>query len=464
MTDGKIGPMLEPAIIVVFGVTGDLAQRYLLPALYHLFKDNLLHEHTVVLGLSRQDISTDELFSKVELCINETDKACDPTALAAMESRTQMLRFDPNTGDDYAGLLQKLNAIETEHGLCMNRLYYLSIPPKVFPAVVQHLGEHGLNGSCQHGTAATRLLVEKPFGSDMQSAQALIDATNAVFKEEQVYRIDHYLAKETVQNILTFRHFNPIFASIWSNQHIQSIDISAYESIGIEGRANFYEGLGALRDLIQSHLLQLLAITTMHMPETTDSLHLHEAKQALLASVLAADPAKAHRGQYQTYRAEVQNPTSTTETFARLELTIDDEEWEAVRISVATGKALQSKRTEIAVTFTDRADPSDAVNALIFRIQPNEGIHLQLRVKKPGFERVLQDAAMDFSYQTTFGDVNHPNAYERVLVDAVKGDQTLFATSAEVLESWRILQPVLDAWDDNDDGLQTYANGSAGLS
>lgn len=451
---------LAPAIIVVFGVTGDLASRYLLPALYHLFKDNLLHEHTEIIGLTRQSLNTDELFSTVELCINEVDNVCDPVALRSMHEKTRLLQFDPSIEADYDQLHAELDRIEEEHGLCMNRLYYLSIPPKLFETVVHNLGYAKLNESCVHAQADSRLLVEKPFGSDLASAQALIDVTTSVFREDQVFRIDHYLAKETVQNILSFRAYNPIFASIWSNQHIQAIDILAAEKIGIEGRKVFYEGVGALRDLIQSHLLQLLAVTTMSLPAELSSEAIHIHKQSLLESILPADPTKAIRGQYEGYTAEAEAPDSTTETYARLELSIDTSEWHGVPVTITTGKALSAKQTEIRVTFTNRGDDSAAVNVLVFRIQPDEGIHLQLRVKKPGYEHEIQDAALNFSYAHTFGDANHPNAYERVLVDAVKGDRSLFASSEEVLASWKIIEPIVEAWNNNRDGLRTYSQGT----
>lgn len=453
---------LEPVIIVIFGITGDLSQRYLLPALYTLFKNNLLPEKTEIVGLTRQAMTTDELFGKVELCINEKDNICDPAVLQTMQLKTNLLQFDPNVGEDYAKLGQHLQQLEEQQAVCMNRLYYLSIPPTVFGTIVGFLGQYGLNASCQHGIAKTRLLIEKPFGSDLVSARQLVMQTGEVFPEEQVFRIDHYLAKETAQNILTFRAQNPIFASIWDNQHIQSIDVMASEKIGIEGRVNFYEGVGALRDLVQSHLLQLVAITTMEMPKNLSSSTIHEAKEALFKTIQDANPAHAVRAQYQTYRTEVNNPASATETYAQIELAIDTERWDGVPLSITTGKALSERKTEVIVTFTDKGDSSDAVNQLTFRIQPNEGIHVQLKVKKPGFEHELQDAVMDFSYQQTFGETNHPNAYERVLVDAVKGDRTLFASSTEVLESWRILQPILDVWQGNDVGMTLYPNGSSG--
>ncbi len=453
-------PQLEPSIIVIFGITGDLAQRYLLPALYHLIKDGLLHEQTEIVGISRRPVTTDELFQQVELCVNEVDKVCDPVALKAMHQQTQMFQMDLNDDAAYDRLLAKLNAIEEERGVCMNRLYYLSIPPQVYQPIITLLGEHGLNGSCQHGSAMTRLLVEKPFGFDLTSAQELIEHIGQFFGEEQVFRIDHYLAKETVQNILTFRFQNPIFESIWNSQHIASIDIEASEKIGIEGRAVFYEPLGALRDFIQSHLLQIAAIITMDQPAELDSRQIHASKQAVMQQMLPVPADKVadrtRRGQYDGYRAEVKNDNSTTETFAAIQVFIDNPRWRYVPLYIWTGKGLSEKKTEVVVNF--HGEKGEAGNRLRFRIQPNEGIELDLLAKKPGFADQLQTAVMDFSYR--HGSATHPDAYERVLVDAVRGDHTLFATDEEVLAAWRIVQPVLDEWQKNNPPLLSYKIGA----
>jgi glucose-6-phosphate 1-dehydrogenase len=461
-TDNQ-APRLEPAIIVIFGITGDLAQRYLLPSLYHLIKDGLLDEQTEIIGVTRGTVTTEELFEKVELCVNEIDKVCDPDALRAMHERTTMFRMDLDDPKDYDALLDKLNALEDDKGLCLNRLYYLSIPPQAYLPVIHLLGEQGLNTSCQHGRAATRLLVEKPFGFDLHSAQELITETAKVFSEEQVFRIDHYMAKETVQNILTFRFQNPIFEALWSREHIASIEISAKEKIGIEGRIAFYEPLGALRDFIQSHLLQILGIVTMDQPAVLDSEHIHEAKQAVLRQVepVPADKIRERvvRGQYLGYRQEVKNPESVTETYAAITVFIDNDRWREVPVRLLTGKALDERKTEICVTF--HGTPDAASNQLRFRIQPDEGIELDLVTKQPGYAQELQAAVMDFSYSNDFDNHGHPNAYERVLVDAVRGDHTLFATSQEVLASWRVVQPVLDAWAKQSDDLLFYKPGAS---
>lgn len=458
-----VNSRLEPAIFVIFGITGDLAQRRLLPALYHLIKDDLLDAHTEIVGVSRRGVTVDELLGKVELCVLEADKVCDPAVLQKFRARTRMVHLDPVHANDYAALLGTLNDIEAAHGVCMNRLYYLSIPPQIYEPVIEQFGAHGLHEGCPHRKGAARLLVEKPFGYDLPSAQDLIAATARYFSEDQVFRIDHYLAKETVQNILVFRRQNPIFREVWSGQHVSGIRIEMNEQIGIEGRAGFYDNVGALRDVVQNHLLQLLALTAMELPATDGSAALHHAKRTLLAAVQPADPhhGGVMRGQYTGYRAEAGNPRSATETFVQLPLTIQNDRWRGVPVTITAGKALKTKHTAVTITFGTAVD-GQAANKLTFRIQPNEGIDVELTVKRPGFEDRTELVQMDFSYRGAFNEPEHPDAYERVLVDAVRGDHSLFATSEEVLEAWRILQPVLDAWEQSGSDLRLYAPGSDG--
>ncbi len=454
---------MEPTIFVIFGVTGNLAQKKLLPALYHLLKDGLLHEHTAIVGVSRRDMSADDLLQKVELCVLEADKTCDPGVMEQFRARLVMTKLDPVKAEDYDRLYGTLQTIEDAHGLCMNRLFYLAIPPQVYGPVIEHLGTHHLNNGCKHHRAVSRLLVEKPFGYDLLSATELIRDTAHYFHEDQVFRIDHYMAKETAQNILVFRNHNPIFASIWNGQHISAIALELNEKIGVEGRAEFYDNVGALRDIVQNHLLQLLALVTMEPLHSMDSALLHAGKQALLADIKPVDPARDHvvRAQYIGYGEEAGNPGSTTETYVSLEITIDNDRWRGVPISMTTGKALASKRTTITLTFHDKAHVR-TTNRLTFHIQPDEGIDIVLTVKRPGFDDKTESVHMDFSYERAFGDSSHPDAYERVLIDAVKGDHSLFTTSDEVLEAWRILQPILSAWEENSSDLLTYEPGSDG--
>jgi glucose-6-phosphate 1-dehydrogenase len=460
----QLDQALSPAIFVIFGITGDLAQRKLLPAIYHLFKENLLHEDTVILGITRREVTAQELLSKVELCVNEIDNICDPVALKAVESHLQMHTMSMTDPADYAELLKLLNKIEADKGLCMDRLYYLSIPPQIFGPIVRNLGEQGLNASCNHGKAATRLLVEKPFGYDLHSAQELIKTTGEWFGEDQLFRIDHYLAKETVQNILTFRQQNALFASLWNDKSITAIEITAAEKIGIEARATFYEQTGALRDFIQSHLIQLLAVVTMDEPAMPTSEAIHTAKAAVLEQIepLTALTVtdSAWRGQYNGYTTEVGKDDSFVETYAAIQLKITSSRWQNTKITLATGKSLADKKTEVKVYFKhETAEVSQ--NVVTFRIQPDEGISIQINAKQPGFDNVSEPVTMDFSYKNAFNDNGHPDAYERVLVDAVRGDHTLFSTADEVLGAWRAVQAVVEAWEKSNSGLNHYKIGTA---
>lgn len=456
-------PKADPAIFVIFGITGNLARHRLLPALYHLMKDDLLNEHTTIVGVSRRELSVDELINTVELCVLEEDKVCDPTVLDKFRNHLKSIQLDPTNEADYDRLLQTLNAIEDTNGVCMHRLYYLSIPPQVYEPVIRNLGEHGLNAGCPHHEGESRLLVEKPFGYDLASATELIADTGRYFSEAQVFRIDHYLAKETVQNILVFRGHNPVFSSVWGSEHISAIDITLSEQIGVEGRADFYDNVGALRDVVQNHMMQLLALATMELPADNTSQALHNAKQQLMASIRSADPAtdRVVRGQYAGYADEVHNPGSTTETFVSIGLHIDNERWRGTAITLTAGKALEAKRTTITLTFT-RPERPDIMNKLTFRIQPDEGIDVVLTVKRPGFQRQTEPVRMNFSYADVFDKPEHPEAYERVLLDAINGNHSLFATSDEILESWRVFEPVLQAWANNSSDLLIYEPGSQG--
>ncbi len=454
----------EPAIIVIFGITGDLAQRKLLPALYHLVKDELLHPKTQIVGITRQKVTKQQFLGKVEFCVNEIDKICDPAALKKIGERLQIHQMDVTNQTDYDSLHKFLDNIENQQKVCMNRLYYLSIPPQVLGPIVRFMGERGMNTSCQHGSASTRLLIEKPFGYDLESAKLLVKETEEHFSENQIFRIDHYLAKETAQNILQFRYANPIFIPIWNRENVDSIMIKATEKIGIENRVKFYDQTGALRDLIQSHLLQLLALVTMELPAKLESNQIHMRKQNLFKQIIPVPPNKiaqrAIRGQYAGYKKQVGKPKSFTETYAELELYIDNPSWEKVPIKLVTGKAMSKKRTDITLQF--KTDKNGEHNRLTFRIQPDEGIELRLKVKKPGFSQTTETALMDFDYENTFENHGHPDAYERVLLDAIKGDHTLFATAYEVIAGWKIIQPVIDVWSRNDDGLKMYPVGSDG--
>jgi glucose-6-phosphate 1-dehydrogenase len=440
------------SVIVVFGITGDLSKRKLLPALYHLLSHDELAEDTTIIGISRKALTVDDLLGTVELCVLEKDKVCDPIGLARVRASLRTQQLDPTEPEDFVELKNLLDSLDADGA--RERLFYLSVPAEAYAPIVENLAASGLNGP------TARVLLEKPFGYDSESARSLLELVNSNFGENQVYRIDHYLTKETAQNLLAFRLHNPIFSPLWTSQHIHRVHITASETIGIEGRADFYEQTGALRDLIQSHLIQLLCITLMDLPHDMSSDAIHMSKQHFIEQLQPADPTDAVRGQYSSYRAEVQNPESTVETYAKIHLRHAAERWRGTDIVLETGKGLASKTTEITIEFKNPHEPRR--NNLTFHIQPNEGIGLDLVVKQPGFENHMHHTALDFRYAETFKHVQAVDAYERVLTDAIRGDQSLFASDREVMASWRVLQPVLDAWAATGEGLQFYESGTDG--
>ncbi len=438
-------------VIVIFGITGDLSKRKLLPALYHLLRQGLLAPQTRIIGISRQSLKPADVLKDVELCVLEVDKVCDPEGLRRVKAALQTFQLQPDATDDYQGLKQLLDGLDD--GQARERLLYMSIPAGAYGPIVDRLGQSGLNDR------RTRLLLEKPFGYDQRSAGALIKLVHRDFNEQQIYRIDHYLAKETAQNLLAFRIHNPVFSNLWNGKHISKVVVRATETIGVEGRANFYEQTGALRDLVQSHLMQLLGITLMDTPQDMTSRSIHANKQRFFEGLAPADARQAVRGQYASYRQEVRNPDSTVETYARLKLGSTDPAWRDTEMILETGKALDKKVTEVVVTFA--APKGETANNLTFHIQPNEGISFDIEAEQ-GAHAKLHKAVMDFTYQDTYAERQHIDAYERVLLDAIAGDQSLFASDREVLESWRVLQPVLEAWEQSASGLQTYPVGSPG--
>lgn len=451
----------RPLVLVIFGITGDLAQRKLLPALYQLLKAGNLPEQLHIIGVSRRDVTKDDVYARLRSFVGEFSYA--DGVEKKLKNSTVMVQMDLGNADAYRELLEHLQTVENAYDK-VNRLYYLSIPAQAFTSVIKFMGQTGHNKSLKSGEDP-HLLIEKPFGYDLASAKQLVRDLGIYFDEGQIYRIDHYVAKETVQNILTFRFQNPLFESVWNREHIDHILIQGREQIDIEGRATFYEQTGALRDFVQNHLLQLLAIITMQRPPQLESDDIHANKLELLRAVEAITPGNvasvAVRGQYAGYRKEVNNPESNIETYARLELRIDNDQWRDVPVVLETGKALDAKLTEISVCFRQRNDVPKERNRLVFRIQPREGITLRLQTKQPGIQNITADADMDFDYAKSFNQ-RPAEAYERVIVDAVRGDQTLFASAAEVIRSWEIIEHVLQRWQRDGEGLLPYAKGSTG--
>lgn len=453
---------LSPAALVIFGITGDLARRKLLPALYHLAAEDLLPEGFEVIGVTRSGTTVESLIESVRVHLNDRHEAPDPQVLDRLAEHMTVLTVNLAQAEEYATIKKALDDHEVRSGACTNRLFYLAVPSQTFGDIAERLGASGLTKGCEHQVGESRLLIEKPFGYDLASAHELIEVLGRQFDESQIYRVDHYLAKETAQNILTFRFNNPLFQVVWDSDSINAVMITAAESIGIEGRAGFYEQTGALRDLIQSHLLQLLALITMERPNDMSAASIHDRKLELLKAIVPIAPdevaGQAVRGQYQGYHEEVGSHSSITETYAALRLQIDTPRWRDVPVLIRTGKSLAEKVTEITLSFTDKQTSHQ--NTLTMRIQPNEGISIELQAKKPGFEAETETVQMDFCY-ASLGKM-HPDAYERVLVDALRGDKTLFATSQEVIAAWEVVQHVVHAWSMGGHDIQPYAVGSWG--
>jgi glucose-6-phosphate 1-dehydrogenase len=427
---------LPPTILVIFGITGDLSHRYLLPALTAIVNAGHVKDDFTILGVSRRATTAQEVI---------------PSNCSELKAKTQMLQMDVNNETDYENLKQKIADINKDYEGKAQVIFYLVVPPVGVPAILQRLGKAGLNSK------NIKLLLEKPFGTDLESARQLIDKTAAYFDEAQVYRIDHYLAKEMSQNITVFLGSNSIFRNIWNKEHVEKIEIDVLERIGIEGRAEFYEANGALRDIIQSHGLQLAALTLMEpCSDIFDYEEIPRRRLEALKHLKIEDTTKVEYGQYQGYTDDAGVEKSNTETFVRLELSSSDPKWDSVPITLTTGKRLDRRLTEIRVVL--RPTGKEKANVLRLRVQPKEAIEIDLWVKQPGYSRQLQQLPLEFSYKQYFDDL--PNAYEQVLIDAMNGNHSLFAGSGEILSSWEILAPVLKHWEKSGKHPKKYEQGS----
>jgi glucose-6-phosphate 1-dehydrogenase len=416
--------------LLIFGITGDLSTRKLLPALSKIITtdDTLSME---IIGVSRRQVDVIDLLQS-------------STGSDALADRITIVSMDLARADDYVMLKNKIALQDNEQ-----LLIYLSVPPGAATHIVDLLGEAGIN------TSRTKLLFEKPFGMDSISATEMIERTARYFNEDQIYRIDHYLAKAMTQNIVAFRAGNAMFSHLWHKGAIEKIEVMALEQIDIEGRVQFYEQTGALRDLVQGHLMQLLALVLMDIPDELDWNDLPARRLAALNQLLPANPALVTRAQYEGYQQAVANPGSQTETFVSVTLASRDPQWQGVPLVLTTGKALAQKTTEIRVHFSKHHHAQS--NLLTLRIQPNEGIEIELFTKKPGYTLDFETQTLAFNYPAT---VVLPDAYEQVIVDAIRSKKSLFTSSDEVLASWRIVHPIQAAWAMQTGPLHTYSRGS----
>jgi len=457
----------DPSVIVLFGATGDLAHRKVIPALYQLWRTNLLPHEFMLLAVGRRPYDDETFRAEILKALEDHSRVLplDTEAWATFAERIayQHLDFDDPSG--FEGLAARLDGIDTEHGTRGNRLFYLATQPSQFAEIVTQLGRVGLDHETHDG-GWRRIVIEKPFGHDLDSAKRLNREVGKVFREAQVYRIDHYLGKETVRNLLVFRFGNGIFEPLWNRRYVDHVQITVAESIGIETRGAFYEQTGASRDVLQNHLLQLVSLVAMEPPATFEANALRDEKVKVLRAIAVAPPgvsASVVRGQYGPgwvaatqvpgYRQEHDvDPESETETFVAARFMIDDWRWSGVPFYVRTGKRLPKRATEIAIQyrevphrlFKDEGVEPDA-NLLAIRIQPDEGIMLRFGAKVPGLGLDVRSVTMDFTYGSAFS-VDSPDAYETLILDALQGDASLFTRADEVEEAWGIVDPIIDAW------------------
>jgi glucose-6-phosphate 1-dehydrogenase len=469
-----------PLVLVVFGASGDLTSRKLLPALERLASRRQLPAAFSVVGVARTEMTDDEFRDLARKAVSDAGPTWDGLVAG--------FRYVAGEYDDHATferLCQVLDEVDEERGTGGNRVYYLATVPTVFAQVAEALAKHGLNRPQQEG-AFVRIVVEKPYGRDLASALELDNRLHAVFDEPQLYRIDHYLGKETVQNVLALRFANAIFEPVWDRRYVDHVQITVAEELGVGHRGGFYESAGALRDIVQNHVLQVLALTLLEPPATIDAKGIRDEKVKALRAVeiMSAEDVTTNvvRAQYGPgwvmgepvagYREEEGvAPDSVTETYVAMRLRIDSWRWAGVPVYVRTGKRLPKRVTEVAMEFREvphlpfKRGQSQGLdpNTLVLRIQPDEGITLRFGAKVPGQEFRVRSVSMDFSYGAAFLE-EAPEAYERLLLDAMVGDPTLFIRADEVEQAWRIVQPLLDAFAEGRPPLVTYEAGTWGPS
>jgi glucose-6-phosphate 1-dehydrogenase len=475
-----------PTVVVIFGASGDLTARKLIPAIYNLAHDGLLPADFFLIGFGRKPIPDAEFQAIAAGAIKEfSRREMDPAVWARLAARTFYVSGGYDEKAAFDRLNQRITGLEKEASQQFQTLFYISTPPSVFAPIIQNLGASGLARRNLGAANQSKVIIEKPFGRDLASARALNHELTTVFAESQVFRIDHYLGKETVQDLLVQRFANSIFEPIWNRNFIDHVQITVAEQVGVESRAGYYEQSGCLRDMIQNHTMQLLALTAMEPPVSMDAESMRDEKVKVLKAIqpLRLDGATSDvaRAQYadgfidgkpvKGYLQEKDvSPLSGTETFAALRLSINNWRWQGVPFYLRSGKHLARRVSEIAIRF--KCPPGSlfagmehsqlAPNTLAFQIQPDEGLSLVLNAKIPGLETRTQPVKMNFKYATTFGS-NTPEAYERLVLDAMIGDGTLFIRGDETERSWQLCTPVLEYWQrQGRAGIDTYASGSWG--
>ena len=479
--DRRLPRIAGPCVLVIFGVTGDLSRKKLMPAVYDLANRGLLPPGFGLVGFARRDWKDREFAQVVHDAVKEHSRTVFREEV--WEQLLEGIRFVSGTFDDddaFIQLRETLRELDTERGTGGNHAFYLSIPPSSFEKVGSQLRRHGLTERSEHNW--NRVVIEKPFGHDLASAQALDGVISQLFEPHEVFRIDHYLGKETVQNMLALRFANQLFEPIWNNQYVSHVQITMAEDIGIGSRAGYFDGIGSARDVIQNHLLQLLALTAMEEPTSFEASQLRTEKKKVLAAARVPERYDLHtaRGQYAAGQQGGEHvigyleesgvdPASGTETYAAIRVDVENRRWAGVPFYLRAAKRMPRRVTEVALSFrkpphlpfTATDTEELGTNALVMRIQPDEGVTLRFGAKVPGTQMDIREVSMDFAYGGSFTE-SSPEAYERLILDVLLGDPPLFPQQEEVELSWKILDPVLDYWASLPEQPEQYQSGTWG--
>lgn len=456
-----------PTTIVVFGATGDLNKRKLIPAFLDLFARGLLPKEFSIVGFSRKDISNDEYRSFIKSVVDEKGHEHSDKLVEDFLLHIYYIKGDFTNPKAYQQISEFLYTHDSEHGVCSNKLFYLAVPPDFYDVIFQNLADSGLSIPCSDQIGWTRIVVEKPFGRDLETAQALDKKLSLLFKENQIFRIDHYLVKETLENILAFRFSNNVFTPAWNNKFIEKVHIKLFEDMGVEGRGSFYDGVGALRDIGQNHILQMLALVSMEDPNELSSVSVREAREEVFKSLKRMSARECNertvKGQYAGYLQEDGvKDNSKTETYFKITAFLKNKRWKGVPFVLEGGKKLAQKKTEITIFFKSDetcvcklgSEHESHQNVLTFLIQPEQGINIRFFAKKPGFTMELEEQELSFNYKEVDGTLP-PDAYEKLFLHVFNGDQTLFASTKEVEYTWRFITPILKSWQDRDPDVYT---------
>jgi glucose-6-phosphate 1-dehydrogenase len=470
--------MTSPLIMVIFGATGDLMHRKLIPAFYRLIQAGELSTDLIIVGAGRRKITTDQFREMMAASVQEAYPK--QFNLKLWEKIIAHMEYQQGKFEDdhlYINLTTLLEKFDTDFRACVPRFFYLATPPQHYEHILNHLHKSKLSEGCGQGTSLyTRLLIEKPFGKDLETAQHLDLLLGKIFEERQIYRIDHYLGKETVQNILSFRFANGMFEPTWNNKFIDHIQITLAEDTGVGKRGMFYDGVGALRDVVQNHMLEMLAVTAMEQPRAFDAASIRSQRVKAIEAINCISPSdvalEVVRGQYEGYNREKDvDVHSATETFIALKLTLDTPRWKDVPFYIRTGRKMPKKATDISIHYKKPkvcygdlclfSEKNVLRNVVSIRIEPDEMITISLMAKKPGFTMNLTPVSMTFDYKEMFKE-NSPESYERLLVDAIRGDMTLFARTDGIAASWKFVTNILKGFEKPESKLFTYKPGTWG--